>query len=176
MNLSAAVSAFTGQNLGAGKTGRVRQGLRAALGIAAAISIATTLAVILFGRPLMALFNSDPNVVLIGSRYLLIVGGFYAVFSSMFVLNGVMRGAGDTFVPMLITVLSLWIIRIPASAWLSGRMGTDGIWWGVPIAWGVGLALSAAYYSTGRWKGKAAAAAAQITAGEDEPEWDVSKF
>jgi Na+-driven multidrug efflux pump len=114
------------------------------------------LAVVFFGKPLVALFNTDPNVVAIGARYLLIVGGFYVVFSSMFVLTGVLRGAGDTMIPMVITILSLWLIRIPISAWLARRMGTDGIWWGIPIAWGVGLALSAGYYSTGRWKTKTA--------------------
>ena len=152
MNLSAAVSTFTGQNLGAGKLERVKHGLKAALLIAGAFSAATTFSVVFFGRPLVALFNADPNVAAIGARYLLIVGGFYVVFSSMFVLTGVLRGAGDTMVPMFITILSLWLIRIPVSTWLAGRIGTDGIWWGVPIAWGVGLALSAGYYATGRWK------------------------
>ncbi|MCX5796228.1 MAG: MATE family efflux transporter [Elusimicrobia bacterium] len=154
MNLSAAVSTFTGQNLGAGKLGRVKHGLRAALLISGAFSAATTVLVILFGKPLIALFNADPNVVAIGARYLLIVGGFYVVFSSMFVLTGVLRGAGDTLIPMFITILSLWLIRIPISTWLAGRIGTDGIWWGVPIAWAVGLALSAGYYATGRWRSK----------------------
>jgi putative MATE family efflux protein len=156
MNLSAAVATFTGQNLGAGKLGRVKHGLKAALLISGAFSAATMFAVVLFGRPLVALFNTDPNVVAIGARYLLIVGGFYIVFSSMFVLTGVFRGAGDTMIPMFITLLSLWLIRIPVSAWLAGRIGVDGIWWGVPIAWGAGLALSAGYYATGRWKTKGA--------------------
>jgi Na+-driven multidrug efflux pump len=104
----------------------------------------------------VGLFNADPNVVAIGARYLLIVGGFYVVFSSLFVLTGVLRGAGDTMVPMFITILSLWIIRIPISAWLARRIGIDGIWWGVPIAWAVGLALSAWYYASGRWQSKVA--------------------
>jgi len=154
MNLSAAVSTFTGQNLGAGKLGRVKHGLRAGLLISGAFSAATTILVVLFGRHLVGLFNADPNVVAIGARYLLIVGGFYVVFSSMFVLTGVLRGAGDTMIPMFITILSLWLIRIPISAWLSRRIGTDGIWWGVPIAWAVGLLLSAGYYATGRWRSK----------------------
>ena len=128
--------------------------MRAALLISGAFSAATTFSVVLFGRPLVALFNADPNVVAIGARYLLIVGGFYVVFSSMFVLTGVLRGAGDTMIPMFITILSLWLIRIPISTWLASRIGTDGIWWGVPIAWGVGLVLSAGYYATGRWKRK----------------------
>ena len=154
MNLAAAVSTFTGQNLGAGKMERVKHGLRAGLLIAGCFSAVTTVAVIFFGKPLVGLFNADPAVVAIGSRYLLIVGGFYAVFSSMFVITGLLRGAGDTMIPMFITILSLWLIRIPISVALARRIGTDGIWWGVPIAWAVGLALSVGYYKTGRWKHK----------------------
>ena len=66
-----------------------------------------------------------------------------------------MRGAGDTLVPMFFTILSLWIVRIPVSYLLSIHIGTAGIWWGIPIAWLVGLSLSTLYYKTGKWKRKA---------------------
>ena len=181
MNLSAAISSFVGQNIGAGKLDRVKHGLRAALLISGAISLATTLAIVIFKWHLIAMFNSDPAVVAIGTRYLLIVGGFYIVFSSMFVLTGVLRGAGDALIPMFVTILALWGIRIPVSAWLAGKLGTDGIWWGIPIAWTAGLLLLAAYYRTGRWKRKAAVQAPAAgplppSPDDDESEWNVSKF
>ncbi|MCX5791496.1 MAG: MATE family efflux transporter [Elusimicrobia bacterium] len=135
----------------------------------------------MFKWHLIAMFNSDPAVIAIGARYLLIVGGFYVVFSGIFVLTGVLRGAGDAFVPMIVTILSLWAIRIPVSAWLAARMGTDGIWWGIPIAWTAGLLLLTAYYRTGRWQRKAAVKAPvpappPPSPDEDEAEWNVSKF
>lgn len=178
MNISIAISTFVGQNVGAGKFGRVKHGLKAALYISGAISLATTLVVVIFGWHLISLFNSDPEVISIGSHYLLIVGVFYVIFSSMFVLNGTLRGAGDTFIPMIITVLALWLIRVPSAAYLSSRIGTDGIWWGVPIAWTLGLILSSVYYSTGRWKGKVAVRPAPELAQpeEEEAEWNVSNF
>ena len=179
MNLSAAISTFVGQNIGAGRLDRVKHGLKAALLISGAVSLATTLAVIVFGWHLIGMFNSDPAVIAIGARYLLIVGGFYVIFSSMFVITGALRGAGDAVVPMIITILALWGIRIPVSAWLSSRVGTDGIWWGIPIAWTAGLFLSAAYYRTGRWKRKGmikpAPLAPAIPEGE-ESEWNTSNF
>ncbi len=181
MSLSMAISTFVGQNIGAGKMERVKKGLKAALYISGVTSLLTTLAVVIFGWHLVSMFNSDPAVVAIGSRYLLIVGGFYIVFSSMFVVNGALRGAGDTFVPMIFTVIALWLIRVPVSVYLSERIGTDGIWWGMPAAWVAGLALSVLYYSTGRWKRLAAVKpppepvqAEQPE--EEEAEWNVSKF
>lgn len=103
----------------------------------------------------MAMFTNDQSVIDIGARYLLIVGGFYIFFSSMFVVGGVMRGAGDTIIPMFITLFSLWIVRIPIAWFLSHRIGIDGIWWAVPIAWFFGMSFSYIYYRTGKWKTKA---------------------
>jgi len=181
MSLSAAMSTFVGQNIGAGKLERVRKGLRAALLISAGTSLATTLAVVAFGWHLIAMFNPDPAVVAIGARYLLIAGGFYVVFSSMFVVNGALRGAGDTMIPMLVTVLALWVIRVPVSTFLAARIGTDGIWWGAPVAWCAGLAFSAGYFATGRWKRLGAARPApapapELPPEEEEAEWNVAKF
>jgi putative MATE family efflux protein len=154
MNLSQALSTFVGQNLGANKPERVKRGFKTSLLMSAVISILTTLIVVFIGEPIMGLFTSDPNVIHIGARYLLIVGSFYLVFSSMFVTNGVLRGAGDTLIPLFVTLLSLWLIRVPAAAILSPRMGSDGTWWSLPIGWFFGLGLAFIYYLTGRWKSK----------------------
>jgi len=73
----------------------------------------------------------------------------------MFSFTAVFRGAGDTLVPMFITLFALWFIRIPVSWYLSTIMGETGIWWGIPIAWGFGLTFSSVYYWMGKWKKKA---------------------
>ncbi len=167
MNLSAAVSSFVGQNLGGNKPERVKKGHLAALTMSVAISVVMAVIAVLFRRELMSLFNSDPQVIEIGARYLLIVSSFYVVFSVMFTTNGVMRGAGDTMIPLIATVFSLWLIRIPAAAILSQRFGSDGIWWGTPVGWLFGMFVSVIYYRTGRWKRKVAARRS-AAAGVDE--------
>ncbi|GAP43311.1 putative efflux protein, MATE family [Lentimicrobium saccharophilum] len=154
MNFGQALSTYTGQNIGARKINRVGEGLRATLRMSSVVAVVTSLIIMIFREPLMTLFTSDPEVIQIGARYLLIVGGFYVLFSSMFVIGGVMRGAGDTIVPMFITLLSLWLFRIPLAAILSRSIGVDGIWWAIPIAWFMGMTLSFLYYRTGKWKTK----------------------
>ncbi len=69
-------------------------------------------------------------------------------------MNGLLRGAGDTLIPMFITLFALWVIRIPISWVLAERFGPQGIWWGIPIAWSIGAVFSYLYYLTGRWKTK----------------------
>jgi putative MATE family efflux protein len=155
MNFANALSTFVGQNLGAGKPERVKKGFMATFYMTSAFSVLITLIAILFSDPIMRLFTNDPDVISIGKSYLIIVTGFYVIFSTMFVIGGVMRGAGDTFIPMLITFIALWVVRVPVCYYLSENIGFTGIWWGIPIAWVIGLALHYLYYATGRWKKKA---------------------
>ena len=167
MVFSTALSTFVGQNIGAGKIDRVKRGLSRTMLMASSTAIGITLLIIVFKIPLMSLFTVDQAVINIGADYLTIVTSFYLLFTGMFVYSGVMRGAGDTIVPMFITLFSLWIIRIPAAIFLSQEtievfglslkgagLGEAGIWWSIPIGWGIGLVLSFIYYRTGRWKTK----------------------
>ncbi len=154
MNLSMAVSTFVGQNLGANRPERVRRGYSMALLMSGAIAVVMTAVMILGRGGLVKFFSSDPEVIEVGAQYLVIVSSFYIVFSSMFITGGVLRGAGDTMVQMVITLFALWLIRIPVSAFLSARIGPAGIWWGIPAGWVIGLAANYLYYLTGRWKRK----------------------
>ena len=155
MNLGMAVSTFVGQNLGAGKPERVRRGHSSALLVGLGISVTIGVLVIAFGPALISLFTPDAEVIRIGARYLLIVGAFYSLFTIMFVNNGVLRGAGDVMIPMVNTLLALWLVRIPTAIVLSSWMGPDGIWWSIPAGWLMGAIFSSWYYRTGRWKAKA---------------------
>jgi len=157
MNFGMALSTFVGQNIGAGKTDRIKSGLKSTLLMSSVISLAVTSIMIFFGRYLIQLFvrSSESEVILVGSEYLVIVSSFYIVFSVMFSINGVMRGAGDTLIPMVITFFSLWMVRIPVAYFLSERIGESGIWWAIPIAWITGAVFAYFYYRTGKWKSKA---------------------
>lgn len=157
MSFAVALSTFVGQNLGANKTERVRTGFRATLIMTAVVSATIALVVVIFGGPLMRMFTDDATVVEIGRRYLIIVGSFYPVFAIMFIIGSVMRGAGDTLIPMFLTLFSLWVIRIPLAYLLAQPtwLGMEGIWWSIPLGWTSGAILSYIYYLTGRWKTKA---------------------
>ncbi|MDA3942643.1 MAG: MATE family efflux transporter [Bacteroidetes bacterium] len=154
MNFSAALSSFVGQNIGANKLERVRSGMLATLRMTSLISLGVTIVAWIFAEQIMQVFTTDQAVVEAGKDYLYIVSAFYILFSAMFVMNGVLRGAGDTLIPMFITIFALWVIRIPASWFLAQHFGPKGIWWGIPVAWGIGAVFSYIYYRTGRWRTK----------------------
>lgn len=157
MNFSAALTTFVGQNLGAKIISRVSKGLYATLIMSASISALVTLVFWFFGQSLLKIFTQDLIVIEIAYSYLKIVGSFYIIFSSMFIIHGFFRGAGDTFIPMLITVFSLWILRIPASYLLSREsmgIGYKGNWFGIPIAWIFGMCATYIYFLKANWKKK----------------------
>ncbi|NJK85526.1 MAG: MATE family efflux transporter [Bacteroidales bacterium] len=156
MNFSMALSTFVGQNIGAGKTNRVKKGFTSTLFMSSIVSVLVSIVVVFLGDYLITLFiqSSEREVIRIGHEYMVIVGSFYLIFSAMFTITGVLRGAGDTLIPMFITLFSLWIIRIPVALFLSKELAEKGIWWAIPVSWGIGALFSYVYYKTGKWKNK----------------------
>jgi Na+-driven multidrug efflux pump len=154
MNLASALAAFVGQNLGAGQISRIKKGLQATLIMSWGISLSVMTIVILEGDFLMSLFSDSGEIIQYGSNYLIIISSFYPVFATMFIMHGTLRGAGDTLIPMFITLISLWVVRIPIAAWLSGEIGPSGIWWSIPSGWTIGLIGTISYYLSGKWKNK----------------------
>ncbi len=157
MSFAIALSTFVGQNMGANKPERVKTGLRATFFMTSAVTLTISAFILFFARGLMRLFTDDAIVIELGRGYLVVIGIFYILFSTMFVINGVLRGAGDTFVPMFISLFSLWIVRIPVAIWLSNipSIGVHGIWWSIPVGWFSGLVVYYFYYRSGHWKKKA---------------------
>jgi len=152
MMFSNALSTFVGQNIGAKRFDRIKKGFVSTLIMSSALSIMITFLIVFYGEAMMNMFIDDSEVVRIGHEYLVIVSSFYVLFAIMFTSNAVMRGAGDTVIPMFITLIALWFVRIPAAYFFGIEWDEIGVWWSMPIAWAVGMVLSLIYYSTGKWK------------------------
>ena len=150
-----AVTTYVGQNIGAGRMDRVSKGFRVTLAMSAAVNIVVGLLFVPLGPICMRLFSQDPAVIAAGCAYLDRIMPFYVLFSLMFILNSVMRGAGETIIPMIATLLSLWLVRLPVAYWLDATFGRDNMFYCYVIGWVAGTVISGAYYLTGRWKNKA---------------------
>ncbi|MCC0643418.1 MATE family efflux transporter [Clostridioides sp. ZZV14-6150] len=155
MNLGSAVSTFVAQNIGAGESERVRKGIRESIKMTLILAIIVVALILLFRENLISLFNTDKEVIKIGSSYLFIIGPFFLFIGTSFVLSSAMKGAGDSMFALMSSVVSLWLGRIPASYLFSRLFGTDGIWMGIPFGWTLGLIVTVIYYKKGYWKTKA---------------------
>lgn len=152
LTLSGALAAFCGQNIGAGRLDRVRQGLRFTMLVNILFSLITFTAIYFFGEEMMRAFTPDQAVIAIGKEYLLIIGGFFIVHGALNVYNGALRGAGDTLFTMATSLLCLWLIRIPLAYQLSAWYGRQGIWWAIGISIGIGFIITYIYYKMDIWK------------------------
>jgi putative MATE family efflux protein len=146
ITLSSALAAFCGQNIGAGALARARLGVSFALRINAAFAITVLLLVCFLRRSIMLLFTPDTHVADLGQGFLLVVGACCLLNGATLILNGAMRGAGKTLLPMLVSIVSLWLVRLPL-AWLLGdRLGIDGVWLAIAASIAVAFVFTLLYY------------------------------
>ncbi|NJD02453.1 MAG: MATE family efflux transporter, partial [Ruminiclostridium sp.] len=104
MSLSMAVSALTGQNLGAGKPERVKEIFRSGIILTSIITLALSAAIITFPKLMLSMFVQEPDILEIGVHYLRIVGASYIFFAIMFISNGIINGSGHTITTMVISL------------------------------------------------------------------------
>lgn len=111
-SFSQACTTFVGQNFGAGELRRCKKTLALCL-IEGIVTLAAAITVILFfGKTLLAIFNSDPEVVKIGYIRLMMVMLSHS-FSLLYeVMSGYLRGFGISLTPALLTILGVCGIRI----------------------------------------------------------------
>jgi len=164
MSIQLATAAQVGQNMGAGKEERVKEVVFWASLLSAGITLLFSLVAFFFPEAILRLFLKSPEYLQIGVDYLGILSFAYIAFSLMFVTNGVMNGAGDTFATMIFSLITLWFLRLPLAYFFAKGlgMGTRGIWTATAVSYVAGMIISRAYYMTGRWKKKAFARRAAV--------------
>lgn len=151
LNISQALTSFVGTNIGAQQTQRAKQGLYASIRIMIIVSLAT-LIVFCFGSEwLMRIFTQEEEVIRIGKEYLIVDGLFWILFGIMMMFTAFFRGVGYALITMIISFVSLWIIRFPTSWVLSLSFNTLGIWIGSPISWMLAILFYVIYYKSGKW-------------------------
>jgi MATE family multidrug resistance protein len=125
-----------GRNLGAGSVRGVHRATVSAYGVSIGFMALCAVAFLVFPRFLLGLYTPDPAIVAVGTS-LLFMAALFQVFDGGQVTGlFVLRGAADTRVPMLITLLGYWGIGIPVAYWLGFHtpLRHMGIWTGLTLS------------------------------------------
>lgn len=132
---SAALSAFVGQNFGAMKYNRVKEGYHKGIKVLTGFGLAVSLLFILFPEPIFSIFTpEDPLAIKAGGAYLRILGLSQAFMSLEIGTAGSFNGLGKTLPPTAVGT-TLNILRIPAAIILSGTsLGVEGVWWAISMS------------------------------------------
>ncbi len=160
MSIGMAATSIAGQNLGAQKMDRVFQTLHMSVFFALAIALACTAVLAIFPNYIGAIFLEQSAE---HAKVLNLVGEYYhwmafifPCFAVIFVIQGVLRSAGDTMALLVLSFVALIIIRIPLAYVLAGPFGfkQEGIWMAMLFSSALAVGLNWLYYKGGRWKKK----------------------
>ena len=110
-SIALASTTFVGQNLGNNMVDRAKKGVRISLIIAASATCIMMIPVMLFASPIVAFFNSKPEVVQIGTMLLHWLSPFYVLCCFNQIYSGALRGAGNSRAPMIIMLASFVVFR-----------------------------------------------------------------
>ena len=151
-----AFSIFIAQNYGAGEKERIKKGIAAAFKISAVFSIAISVVVCLFAKPLMLIFIQphETEVLAVGMQYLRVEGAFYIGIGWLFLFYGLYRAVRKPGMSVVLTIISLGT-RVVLAYTLSAvpSIGVLGIWASVPIGWFLADATGFLYYIRMRKRG-----------------------
>ena len=149
-----AVSSYTAQNLGAGKTDRVVKGYHAAVRMVIFCAVILCISMECFHHSLIALFlgtDGATEAFLTGEGYLTFMGWFFCMIGFKMSVDGLLRGSGDMVMFTVANLVNL-SIRVIVAMTCAPRFGIAMVWCAVPIGWTANFLISYARYRTGKWK------------------------
>lgn len=150
-----AFSTFIAQNFGAGRSDRIKQGIRSAIVLTTLFALLVSALVFWLSPWLMSLFvpPTETDIIAIGVEYLRIEGSFYVGIGYLFLLYGFYRAVALPSMSVVLTVVSLGT-RVLLAYLLAAipSIGYTGIWWSVPIGWALADITGVWYYLSRRQK------------------------
>ncbi|MBR6668889.1 MAG: MATE family efflux transporter [Clostridia bacterium] len=157
-----AATTYIGQNVGAGRGDRLKPGVKAMLTLGLISSTVLVGAILLFGYNIIGWFTKTELTMQLGVQGLQTLAFGYICFSVTQVLQGTMRGAGETKVPMYISIIGTVIIRMPLAyllafltrneQWPSGQ--PIALFGSLLIAWVLSMGMTIVSYRMKFWRQK----------------------
>lgn len=155
-----AATTYIGQNVGANRKERLKPGVHAMLKLGLISSTLLVACILLFGHNLIGMFTKTELTIQLGVQGLNTLAVGYICFSVSQVLQGTMRGAGETKIPMYISFLTTVILRVPLAYLLAAITKNDQWPNGQPSAifvslltsWVVAMLLSILFYKMNFWR------------------------
>lgn len=131
--LNGAVASFVGQNFGAGKFKRIKDGYKSALVVGMSYALIMAGVFLLLNRPMIKMFISDEGTIEIAASYLQAVA-FSQVFSAVeMISNGMFTGIGKPKIPAFISII-FTALRIPLALVFIQPYGIKGVWMSIALS------------------------------------------
>lgn len=151
--LSTAISIIVGQNLGANQPERANNATWKMIFAGVCINLVIALMLYLFAPSIANIMSNDAAVASATTNYLYLIA-WSEPFAVWFIFAGAMQGAGYTKVPMIITIICLFVIRLILSWYLTVicHFGANGTWLAMAISTVLAMLLMTIDFMLGKWK------------------------
>ena len=131
--IAEAATTLVGQGIGAGQKLLTRSFARMSVGLGIAVMTVMGVMMWTFAPELMSLMSPVEEVIAQGTQVLRIEAWAEPMFAAAIVCNGVFIGAGDTMIPALMSLGSMWAVRLTLAATLAPKYGLKGVWTAMAI-------------------------------------------
>ena len=163
------LATFAGQNIGANKIGRARQGAIQTLLIAVGMAIAISAVIFVFAGEITALFGVGDQAAEYSRAYLRALSITCVVLTAYVPLFGLFQAANHSAFPMIVATCALTIRTIVVYLFrYSPFLGYTVIWWNSAFGFGVGFTITWFFFLSGLWKKNSRIATASDVTNEDE--------
>ncbi len=153
MSIGAAVSTFTGQNLGAGNIKRVIKGFNSANVINAIFVAVIMLLFWIFTPQIVSIFGRNEKVFGIAVDGLRITCCFYIFLGTIYTTRNVLNGAGDAMFSLFTGIVEcIGRVGFAYPLTLIPFMGSYGVFYATGITWLLNGLFSLVRYKHGKWK------------------------
>ncbi len=147
-SISQTAMTFAGQNTGAGDYKRVKKVLIECSLLTLVVGMVLGAVVILFKSPLLLIYTDNPAVITAGVIRINIICLFYGFCGVMDTVANISRGMGKSFVPMIITLVFVCIVRIGWIFTIFKLFGTvECVYWSYPITWFLAIIAQLIYFA-----------------------------
>ena len=146
------ITTFVGQNFGAQKYSRIRQGAWTCLAMSIAMVGALNVTLLLFRSQILGIYTDNPEVIAVGSMVMLSIMPYEFLFMPIEVFAGTMRGVGNSLMPTLITGSCVCLFRV---VWLMTAVrhwhSLKTLTLSYPLSWALAAAVFLLVYFKGSW-------------------------
>jgi len=149
--LEEASTTLVGQSLGAGRRDLARRFAWTTIGMAMIMMSLLAVAMYAFAPQMIGVMSTDTEVVALGARVLRIEAFAEAFYAASIVGFGVCAGAGQTMIPTILNLGTMWIVRIGLALILTPRYGLTGYWIAMCVELSLRGILFLIYVRTGHW-------------------------
>jgi putative MATE family efflux protein len=153
MGIATAATTLVAQSLGAGRKRKAREYADTCNRWGASLATIMGLLMFLFAPTLIGLFTPDETVIALGAKVLRIEAFAETGLSLSQLINGALRGAGDTRAPFLVSLLGMWVVRLPLAWFLLAftDLGLSCVWIAMMTDLNIRGIVSLVYYRRGKW-------------------------